>query len=147
MTKAIYFDMDGTIANLYGVKTWLDDILAESVRPYENAEVMINMNVLARKLNKLQKEGYKLGIISWTAKNGKEEYNNAVAKAKKEWLNKHLKSVRFDDIKIVPYGTPKAEAVEYKGGILFDDEELNRKNWFGVAYNVNNILEVLGGLN
>ena len=24
MTKAIYFDMDGTIANLYGVNGWLD---------------------------------------------------------------------------------------------------------------------------
>ena len=24
MTRAIYFDMDGTIANLYGVDNWLD---------------------------------------------------------------------------------------------------------------------------
>ncbi len=143
MTKAIYFDMDGTIANLYGIETWLDDILAENVRPYRDAKVMLNMNTLAKRLNKLQKNGYKLGIISWTAKNGKEEYNNAVARAKKEWLNKHLKSVHFDDIKIVPYGTPKAESVEYKGGILFDDEEPNRRNWTGTAYDVNNILETL----
>ena len=143
MTKAIYFDMDGTIANLYGIKTWLDDILAENVRPYRDAEVMVNMNVLARKLNKLQKNGYKIGIISWTAKNGRETYNAEVAKAKKEWLHKHLKSVKFDEIKIVPYGTPKAESVTFKGGILFDDEEPNRRNWTGTAYDVNNILETL----
>ena len=28
MTKAIYFDMDGTIADLYGVDGWLDSLVA-----------------------------------------------------------------------------------------------------------------------
>ena len=41
----------------------------------------------------------------------------------------------------------KEKIVDYPNGILFDDEEVNRKNWSGQAYDVNNIIEVLKGLN
>ena len=58
-------------------------------------------------------------------------------------IRKHLKSVDFAEIHIVPYGTPKHEVVKDKNGILFDDEEPNRANWKGVAYDVNEIIEVL----
>ena len=143
MKKAIYFDMDGTIADLYGVETWLSDIHAENERPYKEAKVLVNMNLLAKKLHKLQENGYKLGVISWTAKNATDTYNEKVANAKKEWLQKHLKSVKFDEIVIVPYGTPKQKVVKYNEGILFDDEEPNRTNWTGTAYDVNNIIETL----
>lgn len=143
MEKAIWFDMDGTIANLYGVENWLDDIINENTRPYENAKPLLNMNALARVLNRLARNGYTVNIISWTAKNGKENYNNAVALAKKEWLAKHLKSVNFTNIDIVPYGTNKSEN---RNGILFDDEKPNRDNWNGKAYDVENILEVLKAL-
>ena len=79
MKKAIYFDMDGTIADLYGIDTWLSDILAENERPYKEAKVLVNMNLLAKRLHKLQENGYKLGIISWTAKNATETYNEKVS--------------------------------------------------------------------
>ena len=145
-TKAIYFDMDGTIANLYGVENWLDDLVNKNTRPYEQAEVMVNMSSLARILNKLQKMGYTIGIVSWLAKNSNTEYDERVTKAKKEWLAKHLKSVNWNELYIVKYGTPKQTVVRYNQGILFDDEVQNRDNWNGVAYDVNNIIEVLKGL-
>ena len=145
-TKAIYFDMDGTIANLYGVENWLDDLVNKNTRPYEQAEVMVNMSSLARILNKLQKMGYTIGIISWLAKNSTDEYDERVTKAKKEWLTKHLKSVNWNEVHIVKYGTPKQTVDRYNQGILFDDEVQNRDNWNGVAYDVNNIIEVLKGL-
>ena len=47
MTKAIYFDMDGTIANFYGVDGWLDDLINERTRPYAQARPLVNMNALA----------------------------------------------------------------------------------------------------
>ena len=146
ISKAIYFDMDGTIANLYAVLGWLPMIRAEETTPYTKAEPMVKMNSLARILNRLQREGWTIGIISWTAKNGTEEYNNRVANAKIEWLTKHLNSVNFDEIHIVPYGTPKEKVVNIPSGILFDDEEPNRKNWVGTAHDVNNIIEVLKAL-
>ena len=146
MTKAIYFDMDGTIANLYGVNGWLDMIIARDTTPYTKAIPMVKMNVLARLLNKLQNKGYTIGIVSWLAKNSTTDYDERVATAKIKWLRTHLKSVKFDEIKIVPYGTPKEKVVDFPKGILFDDEEPNRTNWTGTAYDVNNIIEILKGV-
>lgn len=141
MEKAIWFDMDGTIANLYGEKNWLADIIAERTTPYANAKPLVNMNSLARLLNRLIKNGYTVNIISWTAKNGTEKYNTEVAEVKKAWLKKHLASVNFTNIDIVPYGTRKGEN---RNGILFDDEMKNRMEWKnGIALNVNNIIETL----
>lgn len=138
--KAIYFDMDGTIANLYGVANWLDMIIARETTPYTNAIPMVRMNTLARLLNKLQKNGYTIGIVSWLAKNSTKEYDERVKTAKINWLKTHLKSVKFDEIKIVPYGTPKETVVRFPNGILFDDEEPNRTNWKGTAFDVDNII-------
>ena len=82
MTKAIYFDMDGTIANFYGVDGWLQDLINQNTRPYKEAKVLVNMNSLARVLNRLQRNGYEIGIISWLSKSGTQEYNEAVANVK-----------------------------------------------------------------
>ena len=145
MTKAIWFDMDGCIADLYGVPNWLEYLINSDPYPYKAAKPLINMNSLARLLNRLQAEGYHIGIVSWLSKSGTESYNEAVTNAKLAWLNKHLHSVHWNEIVIVPYGTPKHEAVSIEG-ILFDDEERNRTNWTGIAYDVENIIEILKGL-
>ena len=101
------------------------------------------MSALAKILNNLQRNGYTLGVVSWLAKNSTEEYDERVKQAKQEWLNAHLPSVQFDEIHIVPYGTPKETVVNFPMGYLFDDEEPNRKNWKGDAYDVNDILGIL----
>lgn len=139
----ICFDMDGTLVDLYGVQNWLDFLLAENTFPYEKAGTLLNMQVLARLLNKLQREGYQIGIISWLCKGGSPDYNRRVTEAKKKWLSQHLHSVTFDFITIVEYGTNKNLVFEGAEDILFDDEEKNRLDWQGIAYDVNNILEVL----
>ena len=140
MTKAIYFDMDGTIANLYGVDNWLDYLAKYDSTPYEVAKPMLNMSVLARILNRLQRKGYIIGIISWLSKTSTPEYDEKVRQAKTNWLKKHIKSVKFDSIQIVYYGTPKYTLGK---GILFDDEIKNRDAWGENAYDVDNILGVL----
>jgi hypothetical protein len=141
--KEIWFDMDGTIADLYGVENWLSMLIAEDTTPYEIARPLLRMATLARVLNGLRRKGYTINIISWTSKSGSIEYNQAVAAAKKAWLRKHLASVEFNRVDIVDYGTPKGEGRE---GILFDDEERNRAEWNGIAYNVTDILGVLKAL-
>lgn len=145
MTKAIWFDMDGTLADLYAVDGWLDDLIAERTRPYEEAKVMHNMARLARLLNTLQRKGYEIGIISWTSKGGSKHYNGQVEIAKLMWLNKHLHSVMWDTIAIVPYGTNKYSVCG--DGILFDDEEGNRNAWQGEAFTPDRIMDVLQSLN
>jgi hypothetical protein len=146
MKKAIYFDMDGTIANLYGQEDWLERLIAKDESPYANASVLVNMSLLARYLNKLKAIGYTIGIVSWLAKNSTKDYDKRVIKAKTEWLARHLKSVEFDEINIVAYGTPKSSVVDIASGILFDDEEPNRKEWKGKAYDETDIIGVLKAL-
>lgn len=146
MTTTIFFDMDGTIADLYGVENWLDYLIASDALPYEIAKPLIRLNALARVLNRLQKQGYKVGVISWLAKNSDTDYDEKVTRAKKEWLKKHLASVNFDEIHIVKYGTPKQTFAKTENDILFDDEEKNRNDWTGKAFDVNAILEILKGM-
>lgn len=146
MKGFIWFDMDGTIANFYGVDGWLDYLTNGDVSPYVTAKPLFRFSTFARKLNSLQKEGYLLGIISWTSKGGTDDYNKKVKEAKKKWIKKHLASVKWDEINIVPYGTPKERYAKSENDILFDDEKRNRENWTGIAFDVFNIMDVLKSL-
>ena len=146
MDRSIYFDLDGTLADLYAVEGWLPDLRSEKTRPYREAKPLVNMRQLAKALNNLQKSGYHIGVISWGSKVSSDDYLARVAKTKQDWLKKHLGSVHFDEIKIVHYGTPKASVCDFPAGILFDDEEKNRNDWTGTAYNVQNILDILHNL-
>lgn len=141
--KTIWWDMDGTIANLYAVEDWLPKLRAEDPSPYIEAEVLWNMSQLARLMNRVQQLGYKLGIISWTSKGGSESYNDAVAAAKLAWLKQHLASVSWDKIYIVDYGTPKSTVMDTEFDVLFDDEERNRDEWRGHAYEPEMMVKVL----
>lgn len=143
MEKIINFDMDGTLNQFYEVEGWLNDLMSENPRPYIVAKPACNFNILAKRLNRLIKNGYKVRIVSWLAKNSTKDFDNLVIQAKIKWLKKHLPSVNFDKIIIVAYGTPKQTL---STGILFDDEKQNRDNWNGIAYDVDNILEVLKNL-
>lgn len=149
MTKEIWFDMDGTITDLYSVENWLPKLRAYDESPYMNAAPLLRLCVLARILNRLQREGFTINIISWLSKDPNPIYGAKVTAAKYYWLKKHLPSVIFNEIRIVPYGTPKSFVMSEKDAILFDDEKKNRVEWEnngGIAYNVNNILGVLKAL-
>lgn len=139
----INFDLDGTLADLYGVEGWLDYLRAYDETPYVIAKPLINLSLLARYLNKLHTIGYEINVISWLSKTSNNDYDEKVTKAKEEWLKRHLPSVKWDNIIIVAYGTPKHNL---SSGILFDDEKPNRDAWGKGAYDVTNIIEILKGL-
>ena len=143
MKGTIWFDMDGTIANLYAIPDWLPKLRSSDPSPYAEAEVLLNMALLARLLHKVQALGYTIGIISWTSRGGSESYNKAVKAAKLSWLNQHLKSVHFDTIHIVDYGTPKVSFIKTESDILFDDENRHREAWTGQAHTPDEIISVL----
>ena len=143
MKRTIWFDMDGTLNKFYDVPNWLPKLRSCDPSPYAEAEVMHNMSLLARYLNKLQKMGYRIGIISWLAMNSTAEYSKAVAEVKREWLEFHLHSVKFDVIHITEYGIPKETFMTNANDILFDDNRGIRDNWQGEAYAPCEILRVL----
>ena len=134
------FDMDGTIADLYGIDDWLAKILNSNATPYEQARPLVNMARLARALNRAQRKGHTIVIISWLAKGGNADYNQAVINAKQKWLKRHLPSVQWDKVLIVEYGTPKQTL---SNGVLFDDEEPNRENWGAGAFKPEEMFRVL----
>ena len=139
----IWFDMDGTIADLYNVPNWLESLRAEDASPYLNARVMLNFSALARVLNRVQKAGYEIGIISWTSKVSSEEYHEAVVAAKTTWLEKHLPSVQWDELAIVHYGVDKTSFKSSDTNILFDDDIRNREAWGKNAFEPDYIMLVL----
>lgn len=145
MKRGIYFDVDGTIANLYGVEGWLSDLEAENVRPYVEAKPMVNLSLLARYIHKAQRMSYTVGVISWLSKCGSPSYNETVTDAKMKWLAKHLPSVEWDEIHIIKYGTPKSTCRTYPG-ILFDDEQRNLDEWGEGAVIACDMLKVLRNL-
>jgi len=143
MAKKIWFDMDGTLADLYNVENWLYALEHSDSTPYEVARPLVNMSLLARLLNRLQRNGYEIGICSWLCRCGSDEYNAEVTAVKIHWLEVHLRSVQFDHIDIIPYGEPKHNGRE---GILFDDNAKVRKGWGENAYTEKEIIEILKSL-
>ena len=141
----IYFDMDGTIADLYNVTDWLPKLRNEDATPYAEAEPLVDMLKLGALLFELQNLGMKLGIISWLAKDVSKSYNKNVRAVKKNWLIEMLPEIEFDEIHIVKYGTRKDYIAKDKNGILFDDSDEVREKWRGQAINPNtdDILEIL----
>ena len=125
----IYFDMDGTIANLYGVEDWLNKLKNEDASPYTEATPMLNFRKFAKLLKAVQRRGHEIGIISWLSKEATPDYNEAVRKAKKYWLKRHLPSVSWNEIHIIKYGAPKHFNCQYNSGILFYYNESVRKLW------------------
>lgn len=138
----IWFDMDGTIADLYSVDGWLSMLTVQDETPYATAKGIVNLSVLARLMNKVQRNGYEICIVSALAKNSTSEYDERVKTAKLEWLKKHLKSVKFNEIRFVPYIFTKND-VNNGSDILFDDEERHLTAWTGTAVHASKMIETL----
>ena len=136
--RTIVFDMDGTIADFYGVKGWLDYLKAEDTTPYEIAKPLYDMVKLANLLMTLKADGWKVVVTTWLAKGGTKEYNDRTRKAKLDWLAKY--DFPYDEIHLVKYGTTKANCTRKIGGyqVLVDDNEKVRKGWnLGTTINAN----------
>ena len=99
-------------------------------------------------LNKAQRNGNEIGIISWLSKEATAEYDEAVKISKKRWLANHLPSVVWDEIHIIKYGAPKHFNCQDNSGILFDDNEDVRRLWDkrGMSFSEEDIIEVLSRL-
>ena len=141
----IWFDMDGTLADLYGVDNWLEMLINFDPTPYAEARPLVNLSLLARLMNRVQRNGFEICIITALSKDSTAEYDEAVIKAKKMWLGHHLKSVQFDEIRFVPYWFTKND-VNSGEDILFDDEARHLEAWTGRACPADEMIETLKSL-
>ena len=145
--KMICFDMDGTIADFYGVEGWCDDLENGNVRPYVEAQPLLDMDVLGDILCEFKNIGVEIRIITWLGKNADADFKQATRKAKLDWLDRN--AFPYDKNHMIQYGTTKADCIrkdlaEDEYAILFDDNAKVRKGWrVGQAYDVNDIIETL----
>lgn len=80
MEKTLVFDMDGTIADLYSVQNWLEDLRAENPRPYEEAKPIYSTDVLNTLLGIFKANGWRIVVTTWLAKDSTREYDRLVKK-------------------------------------------------------------------
>lgn len=143
MNKTIVFDMDGTIADFYGVTNWLNYLQEKNPIPYIVAKPLVDMGTLNALLNVLKSMGWRVVVTSWLASGSTKEFDSEVRNAKLDWLEKY--DFPFDEVHLVKYGTTKANCTRKLGGyqILIDDNENVRKGWhLGATINANeNIIE------
>lgn len=145
MEKIIVFDMDGTIADLYGVDNWLNDLRNYNPRPYQIARPIYDMQVLNAILDALRSQGWRIAITTWLSKESTKEYDNAVRIAKLNWLAEY--NFYYDEIHLVKYGTTKANCTRSKGGfqVLIDDNAEIRKGWH-LGSTIDATKDILGAL-
>ena len=150
--KILVWDMDGTIADLYGVENWLPMLRAYDPTPYQVAKPLWDMEELTRLIRLAQAKGIENLVVTWLSKDSTPEYDKQVRNAKREWLKAN--GFPYDHFHGVKYGATKADSVrKYLGkdesAILFDDNAKVRAGWnLGMAVNPTtcDILEVLRSL-
>lgn len=130
--KYLCFDMDGTIADLYAVNGWLEQLRAYNPNPYRVAEPMWDMVELTNAIQEIQEIGIKIVIITWASKDSTREYDMAVRQAKLDWLEEM--GFPYDFFHCVKYGTTKANTIRKymeieETAILIDDNEKVRNGW------------------
>ena len=126
----IYFDLDGTLYDLYSMPNWLERITAlddETAYTSEDA-LIVDMVRLHETLYRLVDAGYGIGVVSWLAGGSSRKYDRKVRAAKREWIWKFLPMAT--EIHIVKYGTPKHRIINDKGNaIIVDDNATVRETW------------------
>ena len=134
MTKVtmIVWDMDGTIADLYGVEGWLEMLRTENPLPYEIAEPIWDMERLVNVIRALQDFGIEQRIVTWLSMNSSEEYKTETRRAKREWLEQF--DFPYDHFHGVQFGSTKADSVrkflaDDETAILIDDSAKVRNGW------------------
>lgn len=146
--KTLVFDMDGTLADTYGVDGWLKMLRAEDPTPYIKAKPLYDMVLLTAILWVLKNDGWRIAVTSWLAKGSTPKYDAKVRQAKIDWLQKY--DFPYDELHIVEYGTVKENCTKSLGGfqILIDDDDRVRKDWtLGDAIDANqNIIPFLSSL-
>lgn len=143
--KTLVFDMDGTIADLYGVDGWLEMLRSYNAKPYRVAKPMYDMDTLKEILETLKLQGWRIAVTTWLSKDSTKEYDDAVRAEKIAWLKKY--DFPFDEIHLVKYGTTKANCTRKLGGyqVLVDDNKKVRDGWrLGATIDANeNIIDGL----
>ena len=127
MKTVVYLDMDGTIANLYGIENWLARLRNEDSTIFTECETLISETAL---FELYPVEKYEIRILSMTPKKATKRYRMSVIAQKNEWLDIHFPHIKKRIY--LPYGHNK-NLKNSANKILIDDSEIIRNNFRGIA--------------
>ena len=125
MNKIVYFDMDGTLADLYGVTNVFKRLDALDANVYSEAkpiDTYINM------LKEFKNMGYKVVILSCLGMISDKQFDKDTVRNKGLWLDKYVGKQYIDERIYIPNTKHKEQYInEY--GILVDDDDKVLMNW------------------
>lgn len=127
MTK-IFFDLDGTVYDLYNVPEWLSKLRAEKEEVYTEGKALIDLMKLQAICEKLIAHGMEINVISWASKESTQEFFERTSKTKIKWVRTYMPYI--NKIDIIPYGIPKERyASRARKMVLVDDNKEVRAQW------------------
>lgn len=121
--------MDGTIADLYGQKNWLERLRKEDTTIFLECQPLITESDLYFLFPPYE---YEIIILSMTPKGASKEYHKQVIEQKNKWLDNYFPSIKRRIYQ--RYGNNK-NLKNSKQAILVDDNETIRANFKGLALN------------
>ena len=118
MSVKIYFDLDGTVFDLYGKPNWLELLESENPDAFKGEFLPeINLTELHKVVFELWMNGVEFGVITWLPMNASPEYQTESAKAKSEWVRKNMGFVT--EFNAIPYGVPKQKAIQQRAKKMY----------------------------
>lgn len=127
--KKIYFDMDGTVYDLYGIKNWLEMLRNEEKGAFTLGKPLVDMDRLKRVCMELIGIEYQIGIITWLPMSASPEYWEVCTREKREWAEKNMPYI--SEFYALEYGTPKQYAPARRAAEMWlvDDSKEVREMW------------------
>ena len=127
--KKLYFDLDGTLADLYNEVNWLERLLNKEEGLFKTLKPLYDLEELNRVIGNLALDGWTIGVITWLPMGATPEYEEQVRKEKQEWIDNNLCAI--DEIHFQSYGTPKHSVVKgtRTSVVLVDDNAEVREQW------------------
>ena len=127
--KKIYFDMDGTVYDLYGMDNWLEMLRNEEKGAFLYGDTLVNMSELEDVCLRLIKKGYQIGIITWLPMGASLEYCEVCTEEKRKWAEKNMPYI--SEFYALEYGTPKQYAPARRAAEMWlvDDSKEVREMW------------------
>ena len=133
--NGIFFDLDGTLADLYKVEGWLESLRSNDWSVYRKCAPRHNYQRINTAIEALIENGWQVGVITWASKGiGWGKDLDKIAEVKFDWLCEFFPALANGHFACLPYGRRKADFAEeinscYEVAYLVDDNKEVRQEW------------------